>query len=141
MVFRKELGTWKRVLKTMEKSAKSIVGACHAEGSNDERGGKPMKGNENASDNLKKAAREVQDELVSGESEQPESIQARSMMDQVLERGNLQKALKQVCQNKGASGIDGMSVEELLGYLKRHWCWRYGSKLWREGIVHNPCCA
>ena len=30
-------------------------------------------------------------------------------------------ALKQVRQNQGAPGIDGMSVDELPGYLRDHW--------------------
>ncbi|WP_158598011.1 hypothetical protein [Noviherbaspirillum saxi] len=29
--------------------------------------------------------------------------------------------MKQVRQNKGAPGIDGMTVKELPGYLKEHW--------------------
>jgi len=39
----------------------------------------------------------------------------------VLERANLQRALKQARQNKGASGIDGMTVDVLPEYLKHHW--------------------
>ena len=39
----------------------------------------------------------------------------------VLERENLQRALKRVRQNKGAPGIDGMSVDELPEHLKHHW--------------------
>ena len=31
------------------------------------------------------------------------------------------QALKRVKSNKGSAGIDGMSVEELPGYLKEHW--------------------
>jgi RNA-directed DNA polymerase len=51
----------------------------------------------------------------------PESIPKSALLDQVLERTNLQRALKQVRQNKGAPGIDGMSVDELPGYLRDHW--------------------
>jgi RNA-directed DNA polymerase len=40
---------------------------------------------------------------------------------QVLERENLQKAWKQVKVNKGAPGIDGMSVEEFPEYAFTHW--------------------
>lgn len=40
---------------------------------------------------------------------------------QVLERANLQRALKQGRQNKGAPGIDGMTVDELPEYLRHHW--------------------
>lgn len=43
------------------------------------------------------------------------------LMVRVLERDNLKRALKQVIHNKGAPGIDGMTVEQLPGYLKRHW--------------------
>ena len=51
----------------------------------------------------------------------PESISNSALLDQVLERTNLQRALKQVRQNKGAPGIDGMTVDELPGYLRDHW--------------------
>jgi hypothetical protein len=44
-----------------------------------------------------------------------------ALVQQVLARENLQRALKQVRQNKGAPGVDGMSVDELPGYLKSHW--------------------
>jgi len=39
----------------------------------------------------------------------------------VFERENMQTALKRVESNKGAAGIDGMSVKGLRGYLKVHW--------------------
>ena len=42
-------------------------------------------------------------------------------MEAVVERENLKKALAQVKRNKGAAGIDGMSVEALPAYLKEHW--------------------
>jgi group II intron reverse transcriptase/maturase len=42
-------------------------------------------------------------------------------MERVLARANLQRALKQVRSNRGAPGIDGMSVDDLPGYLKEHW--------------------
>jgi len=40
---------------------------------------------------------------------------------QVLERDNLQKAWKQVKANKGAPGMDNISVEEFPEYAFRHW--------------------
>lgn len=43
------------------------------------------------------------------------------LLQRVLERENLQRALRQVRRNKGAPGIDGMSVDALPGYLKEHW--------------------
>lgn len=42
------------------------------------------------------------------------------LLDKVIARDNLNQAYKRVYQNKGASGIDGITVEELLGYLKLH---------------------
>jgi RNA-directed DNA polymerase len=42
-------------------------------------------------------------------------------MEAVLERENLKKALAQVKRNKGAAGVDGMTVGELPAHLKEHW--------------------
>jgi len=42
-------------------------------------------------------------------------------MEAVVERENLKKALAQVKRNKGAAGVDGMTVGELPDYLKEHW--------------------
>jgi RNA-directed DNA polymerase len=42
-------------------------------------------------------------------------------MEAVVERENLKKALARVKRNKGAGGVDGMSVDELPAYLKEHW--------------------
>src|SRR5436190_22667043 len=39
-------------------------------------------------------------------------------MEAVLERENLKKALAQVKRNKGAAGVDGMTVGEPPAYLK-----------------------
>lgn len=43
------------------------------------------------------------------------------LMEEVCKPENLMKALKRVQANHGAPGIDGMTVEELPGYLKKHW--------------------
>jgi hypothetical protein len=50
----------------------------------------------------RQAAAEPQDELAAGLSGQPASIQARALLAQLLDRANLQRALKQVRQNQGA---------------------------------------
>jgi RNA-directed DNA polymerase len=42
-------------------------------------------------------------------------------MEEVCERENLKRALQRVKGNKGSAGIDGMTVEELPGYLAQHW--------------------
>lgn len=43
------------------------------------------------------------------------------LMEAVIERRNLQAALKRVKQNKGGPGIDGMTVDELSDHLRVHW--------------------
>lgn len=43
------------------------------------------------------------------------------LMEEVVERGNMQAALKRVRQNKGSPGADGMTVNELSKYLAKHW--------------------
>ena len=42
-------------------------------------------------------------------------------MEQIVARDNLRQALKRVKKNHGSPGIDGMTVEELPGYLAAHW--------------------
>lgn len=39
----------------------------------------------------------------------------------VVERGNLFAALRRVKRHAGSPGIDGMTVEEVPGYLREHW--------------------
>lgn len=43
------------------------------------------------------------------------------LLESILERENMRIALQRVKSNKGAPGIDKMSVEQLSVYLKRHW--------------------
>lgn len=42
------------------------------------------------------------------------------LLERILERDNLNKAYKRVKSNRGAGGVDGMSVDELLPYLKEN---------------------
>lgn len=42
------------------------------------------------------------------------------LLEKILERENLNKAYKRVYANKGASGVDGVTVEELQSYLGEH---------------------
>lgn len=43
------------------------------------------------------------------------------LMEKVVERDNLKKALERVENNKGAAGVDNMQVNELRPYLNEHW--------------------
>lgn len=43
------------------------------------------------------------------------------LMEAVVERGNMESALKRVRRNAGAAGVDGMTTAELGDHLKRHW--------------------
>lgn len=43
-----------------------------------------------------------------------------NLMEAILDRNNLKRALRRVNSNKGAPGVDGMTVEELPGYLKEN---------------------
>ena len=56
-----------------------------------------------------------------GEERNQSPIGTDSLLAQVLGRTNLMRALKQVKRNKGAAGVDGMTVEELPKYLTHHW--------------------
>src|SRR3977135_3830228 len=42
-------------------------------------------------------------------------------MEAIVERDNLRRALAHVKRNKGAAGIDGMSLDALAPHLKEHW--------------------
>jgi RNA-directed DNA polymerase len=42
-------------------------------------------------------------------------------MERALEQENLQQALRQVRRNRGAPGIDGMTVDGLVAHLTTHW--------------------
>ena len=46
---------------------------------------------------------------------------SEQLMEEVCERENCLQAYKRVKSNKGSAGIDGMTVEQLPGYLKEHW--------------------
>lgn len=60
-------------------------------------------------------------ELAAVKQDLSASTEELTLWAQVLQRENLKRALKQVRQNKGAPGIDGMTVDELPAYLKEHW--------------------
>ena len=77
-------------------------GACGAG-----RGRNPRKGQAGASNGAVKRG-----------TDYPEQMQ---LMEAVVGRENMFKALRRVESNQGAAGVDGMPVTGLRGYLKVHW--------------------
>ena len=47
--------------------------------------------------------------------------EAPMLIDQVVSRENLIRAHKRVVRNKGAPGVDGMTVDDLMPYCREHW--------------------
>jgi RNA-directed DNA polymerase len=43
------------------------------------------------------------------------------LMEEVCERENCKRALARVRANKGSAGVDGVTVQQLPGFLKQHW--------------------
>jgi RNA-directed DNA polymerase len=54
------------------------------------------------------------EELVHGE-------QGMELLERMLERGNMRRALRRVESNRGAAGVDGMGVGQLREHLRAHW--------------------
>jgi RNA-directed DNA polymerase len=65
------------------------------------------------------AAQEIEARAARTSLERP--AVAGPSMEAIVERENLKKALAQVKRNKGAAGVDGMTVGELPAHLKEHW--------------------
>lgn len=63
----------------------------------------------------------LKDETPVGAIKEDTPVKLSENMNRVLDRENLFRALRQVKRNKGAPGIDGMTVNELPKYLKEHW--------------------
>lgn len=43
------------------------------------------------------------------------------LLEKILDKKNMNEAYKKVCGNKGASGVDGMELEELDEYIRKNW--------------------
>jgi RNA-directed DNA polymerase len=50
----------------------------------------------------------------------PPEVEVR-LMEEIVSRANMMAAYHRVMANKGAAGIDRMTVEQLQPYLKEHW--------------------
>jgi RNA-directed DNA polymerase len=67
----------------------------------------------------------VHEELQTPTASERERALTNDLMTQVCERDNLNRAYKRVKANKGAPGVDGMTVSDLYGWLVQH----------REGLI------
>ena len=56
----------------------------------------------------------------STETQKAEERDGAELLEKVLDRDNLNKAYKRVKANKRASGVDGMTMNEALPWLKEH---------------------
>ena len=59
-------------------------------------------------------------EAYSTENQKIKYRDSADLLEKVLERDNLNKAYKRVKANKGASGVDGMTIDEALVWLKEN---------------------
>jgi len=55
------------------------------------------------------------------DKEATREIAVSLLMEQVVSHGNMQAALRRVEQNKGAAGVDQMTVKQLRPHLMKHW--------------------
>lgn len=53
-------------------------------------------------------------------AERKQRMDTSSLMEQILSKDNLNAAYLQVIRNKGAAGVDGMTIEELGAYLSEN---------------------
>ncbi|WP_438870418.1 group II intron reverse transcriptase/maturase, partial [Pseudomonas sp. L1(2025)] len=49
------------------------------------------------------------------------NAEPNTLMERVLAPANLKRAYQRVVSNKGAPGADGMTVDQLAGYVKQYW--------------------
>ena len=59
-------------------------------------------------------------EACSTENREVAERDGADLLEKVLDRDNLNRAYKRVKANKGACGVDGMTIEEALPWLKEH---------------------
>ena len=64
-------------------------------------------------------AREVEVATATSEPESP--APTVNLMEAICDPENIEAALRAVVRNKGAPGVDGITVRQLPGVLKAHW--------------------
>ena len=69
--------------------------------------------------NLSRAVMGGEARTATGGETKPEA--AQGLLEAALERSNLMRAYRRVVGNKGAPGVDGLTVSELKPWLQAHW--------------------
>ena len=59
--------------------------------------------------------------LIDGNGKENAHKAMSELLEKILSKENMNTAYKRVCANKGAGGVDGVTVEELGDYIKEHW--------------------
>ncbi|MDP2866123.1 MAG: group II intron reverse transcriptase/maturase, partial [Elusimicrobiota bacterium] len=65
-------------------------------------------------------AEALSDPSASGSGQDDSERKAERLLEAIVSRENLNLAYKRVKANGGSHGVDGMTIEELLPYLKQH---------------------
>jgi RNA-directed DNA polymerase len=69
--------------------------------------------------NLSRAVIGAETRTATGGETKPEA--AQGLLEAALERSNMMRAYQRVVENKGAPGVDGLTVLELKPWLQAHW--------------------
>jgi len=89
------------------------------------RDGEPEKKTERSEADRRSQGRKPEAVRVSGSSfpgyQEQAGPKQPDLIERMLERGNLLKALRAVEANRGAAGVDGIEVGQLRSYLREHW--------------------
>ena len=89
------------------------------------RDGEPEKKIATSEADQQSRGRKLKSARASGSNSRGDEAQAGSrqpdLIERMLERGNMLKALQAVEANQGAAGMDGMEVKQLRSYLREHW--------------------
>lgn len=74
----------------------------------------------------------LSDAMATQNREDDEQASGRNLLEEILELGNMVQAYRRVVRNKGAAGIDGMTVDKLQTYMQE-----YGNALKQKILSGN----
>ena len=69
-------------------------------------------------DGIPKGRQRVEEQVAMTETMNPETT---TLIERLVERENMNRAYKRVKANKGSAGVDGMTVDELKGWVHANW--------------------